>query len=194
MIVIGITGPTGAGKTTALNQLEALGGCVLDADAVYHELLETDVPMLCRLQKAFPDCFADGRLVRKRLGERVFSDPAALSLLNGITHAAVRQEVLRQLERKPALAAIDAIALLESGLGKLCDVTVAVVAPREERIRRLMARDGISRSYAERRIDAQHPESWFREHCDYVLENSGTAPEFSQKCDTFLKKIKEETT
>lgn len=193
-MILGITGGTGCGKTTLLEAVRKQGGITLDCDAIYHELLETDVPMLCRLQKAFPDCFADGRLVRKRLGERVFSDPAALSLLNGITHAAVRQEVLRQLERKPALAAIDAIALLESGLGKLCDVTVAVVAPREERIRRLMARDGISRSYAERRIDAQHPESWFREHCDYVLENSGTAPEFFQKCDTFLKKIKEETT
>lgn len=193
-MILGITGGTGCGKTTLLEAVRKQGGITLDCDAIYHELLETDVPMLCRLQKAFPDCFSEGKLLRKQLGTRVFSDPEALSLLNGITHTAVRQEVVRQLAHRPSLAAIDAIALLESGLGALCDMTVAVVAPREERILRLMARDGISRSYAERRIDAQHPESWFREHCDYVLENSGTASEFSEKCDTFIRKIKEETT
>lgn len=193
-MILGITGGTGCGKTTLLEAVRRQGGMTLDCDAIYHTLLQSDVSMLRRLQEAFPDCFSEGKLLRKQLGTRVFSDPEALSLLNGITHTAVRQEVVRQLAHRPSLAAIDAIALLESGLGALCDMTVAVVAPREDRIRRLMARDGISRSYAERRIDAQHPESWFREHCDYVLENSGTVPEFSQKCDTFLKKIKEETT
>lgn len=193
-MILGITGGTGCGKTTLLEAVRKQGGITLDCDAIYHTLLQSDVSMLRRLQEAFPDCFSEGKLLRKQLGTRVFSDPEALSLLNGITHTAVRQEVVRQLAHRPSLAAIDAIALLESGLGALCDKTVAVVAPREDRIRRLIARDGISRSYAERRIDAQHPESWFREHCDYVLENSGTAPEFSQKCDTFLKKIKEEPT
>ena len=99
----------------------------------------------------------------------------------------MKREVLRRLEHRPSLAAIDAIALFEGGLGELCDLTVAVTAPREDRVLRLMARDGISREYAEKRLDAQHSEEWFREHCDYLLENTGNLPDFQAKCLAFLR-------
>ena len=101
----------------------------------------------------------------------MFSDENALKDLNTITHGAVKAEVLRRLEEKPALAAIDAIALFEGGLAELCDVTVAVTAPLEDRVKRLMARDGISEDYARHRIAAQHDEEWFREKCSFFLEN-----------------------
>ena len=80
---------------------------------------------------------------------------------------------LREAEQegRPA-AAIDAIALLESGFGAKCDATVAVVAPAELRVRRIMAREGIPEDYARKRVNAQKPESFFRESCDYVLENN----------------------
>ena len=73
--------------------------------------------------------------------------------------------------------------------GQLCQVTVAVIAPEEERIRRLMKRDGISREYAMARIQAQHPDSWFRDRCTFCLENQGTAQEFRSQCLAFLQKI-----
>ena len=106
--------------------------------------------------------------------------------MNTITHSAVRQEVLRRLEDAPPLAAIDAIGLFESGLNRLCDLTVAVTAPEEARVQRLMQRDGISPEYARSRIAAQPSAQWFAQRCDAVLENNGTAEEFQKKSIAFL--------
>lgn len=188
-MILGITGGTGCGKTTLLNLLKDRGGLVLDCDAIYHDLLKTDKGLLAAIECRFPGTVVDGTLQRKKLGSLVFSDPQALLDLNTITHGAVKTEVLRRLEAKPDLAAIDAIALFEGGLAPLCDVTVAVTAPREDRIVRLMARDGISREYAESRIDAQHTDSWFRERCDYVLENTGEFDAFATKCLAFFARL-----
>ena len=98
----------------------------------------------------------------------------------------MKEEVLRRLETAPQLAGIDAIGLFEGGLSELCDVTVAVTAPEEARVRRLMARDHISEEYARIRIRAQHDESWFRERCDYVLTNDSNIDAFATKCLAFL--------
>ena len=188
-MIIGITGGTGCGKTTMLSQIEKLGGLVLDCDAIYHQLLQRDKEMLTAIEDRFPGVVEDGSLNRKKLGAIVFSDPQALLDLNAITHSAVKQEVLRQLEAKPALAAIDAIGLFEGGLAEICDVTVAVTAPVEQRIQRLMRRDGISESYARSRIAAQHDENWFRQRCGHVLENSGNLDAFATKCLAFLQSL-----
>ena len=186
-MILGITGGTGCGKTTLLNVLRELGGLVLDCDAIYHELLQTDRDLLAAIEARFPGTVENGVLQRKKLGNVVFSDEKALLDLNRITHGAVKAEVLRRLAEKPSLAAIDAIGLIEGGLAELCDLTVAVTAPREARIRRLMARDGISAEYAEKRIDAQKDPSWYRENCDYILENTGTEQEFISKCLVFFR-------
>ena len=185
-MVIGITGGTGCGKTTLLHLIAQQGGLVLDCDAIYHRLVQTNTAMLQSLEARFPGTVKDGILNRKALGAIVFSDEAALQDLNRITHAAVKEDVLAQLSSRPALAAIDAICLFEGGLAELCDVTVAVTAPTEERVRRLMARDGITEQYARLRIDAQHTQDWFREKCDYTLENNGTEADFHAKCLAFL--------
>ena len=184
--IIGITGGTGCGKTTLLNLIADRGGLILDCDAIYHELLKTDKAMLSAIDARFPGVIEDGSLNRKKLGSIVFADEAALLDLNAITHAAVKKEVLRRLESSPKLAAIDAIGLFEGGLAELCDVTVAVTAPTEDRVRRLMARDGISEAYARSRIAAQHEESWFRQRCDYVLTNDTGLDAFATKCLAFL--------
>lgn len=186
-MILGITGGTGCGKTTLLNVLRDLGGLVLDCDAIYHELLQTDRDLLAAIEARFPGTVENGVLQRKKLGNVVFSDEKVLLDLNRITHGAVKAEVLRRLAEKPSLAAIDAIGLIEGGLAELCDLTVAVTAPREARIRRLMARDGISAEYAEKRIDAQKDPSWYRENCDYILENTGTEQEFISKCLVFFR-------
>ena len=188
-MIIGITGGTGCGKTTLLEMIRQHGGLVLDCDRIYHGLLQAGGEMVDRLAQRFPEAMEDGILNRKKLGTIVFSDPAALAELNEITHSAVKAEVLRQLAGKPALAAIDAIGLFEGGLAELCDVTVAVTAPEEARIRRLMARDSIPESYARARIAAQKKEDWFRQRCDYVLENDGELDAFATKCVAFLRNI-----
>ena len=188
-MILGITGGTGCGKTTLLNCIAQLGGVILDCDAIYHELLRTDPALLGTIEKRFPGTVENGVLQRKKLGNLVFSDEKALNDLNKITHGAVKAEVVRRLAEKPKLAAIDAIALFEGGLAELCDVTVAVTAPEEARIQRLMARDGIDRDYAKRRIDAQKNADWFRQNCDYCLENNGTQAQFRTDCLAFLRKL-----
>lgn len=188
-MILGITGGTGCGKTTLLNCIAQLGGVILDCDAIYHNLLRTDPALLGTIEKRFPGTVENGVLQRKKLGNLVFSDEKALNDLNQITHGAVKAEVVRRLAEKPKLAAIDAIALFEGGLAELCDVTVAVTAPEEARIQRLMARDGIDRDYAKRRIDAQKNADWFRENCDYCLENNGTQNDFHDMCLAFLRQL-----
>ena len=188
-MIIGITGGSGCGKTTLLNLIAEKGGLILDCDAIYHELLISDREMLAAIDARFPGVVEDGALNRKKLGSIVFADETALLDLNAITHAAVKKEVLRRLESKPKLAAIDAIALFEGGLAELCDITVAVTAPLEDRVRRLMRRDGISEEYARSRIAAQHTEDWFRQHCGHVLENNGSFDAFATKCIDFLRNL-----
>ena len=186
-MIFGITGGTGCGKTTALQAIESLGGLVLDCDAIYHELLKTDPSLLEAINSRFPGVVENGELQRKKLGAIVFADPQALLDLNAITHAAVKTEVERRLATAPALAAIDAIELFDSGLAPLCDATVAIVAPLEDRVRRLMARDSISEEYARARIAAQKDEAWFRAHCDAVLENNGEKDAFATNCVDFFR-------
>ena len=188
-LVIGITGGSGCGKTTLLNLIRSKGGLVLDCDAIYHQLLKTDPSLVEAISRRFPGTVENGILDRKKLGAIVFADEAALADLNAITHAAVKQEVLQQLAAKPALAAIDAIGLFEGDLASLCHVTVAVTAPEEDRVRRLMARDGISEDYARSRIAAQHSEDWFQEKCAYTLRNDGTLDAFATKCLAFLQTL-----
>ena len=188
-MIIGITGGTGCGKTTLLNLIAQQGGLILDCDAIYHELLHTDKKLLASIDARFPGVIENGTLNRKKLGGIVFADEEALLDLNRITHSAVKGEVLRRLETAPELAAIDAIGLFEGELAALCDVTVAVTAPEEERIKRLMVRDNISESYARSRIRAQHREDWFRERCDYVLSNDGKLDAFATKCLAFLHRL-----
>ena len=179
MTVIGITGPTGAGKTTVLRVLTGWGGVVVDCDRVYHELLDTSRPMLDELRAQFGDGIFDehGGLRRKELGAIVFGERRALERLNAITHRYVVQWVDERLsqaeaEGRPAVA-LDAIALWESGLGERCHVTVAVTASEEVRLRRIMAREGISEEYARLRLSAQRPSAYFEARCDHILRNDG---------------------
>jgi dephospho-CoA kinase len=174
---IGITGPTGAGKTTALHALEELGARLIDCDALYHRMLAESVPLRRALTERFGTGILDGAgaVDRKRLGDVVFGDPEALADLNGITHRLIMEEVERQCgqaqsEGCPAVA-IDAIALIESGVAAGCDAVVGILAPRTVRIRRIMAREGISEVYATKRVDAQQPEEFYRRNCGYILEN-----------------------
>ena len=188
-MIIGITGGTGCGKTTLLKVIAEKGGLILDCDAIYHQLLTTDASLLNAIENRFPGTVEDGQLQRKKLGSVVFSDENALLDLNKITHSAIKEEVLRQLESRPKLSAIDAIALFEGGLAELCGVTVAVTAPAEVRVQRLMKRDSISEDYARSRIAAQHDETWFRQRCDWILENNGTEMQFREKCLAFLENL-----
>lgn len=186
-MIIGITGGTGSGKSTLLHLIEEYGGNILDCDAIYHELLQSDASLLAAIEQRFPGTVTNGILDRKKLGAIVFNDESALQDLNRITHTAVRKEILRQLAETSNLTAIDAIGLFEGDLASLCDMTIAITAPVEDRIQRILARDGITEEYARNRVAAQHDDAWFIQRCDHVLENNSTSQDFQGKCIAFLR-------
>ena len=187
MKILGITGPTGAGKTTALQELEQMGARLIDADAVYHQMLKEDVQLRRELEEKF-GCMTDenGDFDRKKLGNIVFQDPKALETLNKIAHRHIVnkiKEILKQAEEEGIhLAAVDAIALFESGLDRLCHDTIAIIAPTRVRIQRIMDREGISEEYARMRVEAQQKDDFFTARCGHTLYNDcGSREEFAEK-------------
>lgn len=181
-MIIGVTGQTGAGKTTLLRWLEAKGYTVVDCDEVYHRLFDGDEALRGAIMSEF------GTLERKKLANVVFSDRERLKKLNEITHPAVLDEVKRLISGKRN-AAIDAVELFEGGEAALCDRIIAVTAPREIRIERIMRRDGIDRAYAEARVDGQKSETWYREKSGLVIENNfGSEAELSAFLDNVIGK------
>lgn len=135
-----------------------------------------------------------GAIDRKKLGTIVFGDPEKLAKLNTIAQTATvrrTQELLEEYRAKGrSLVAIDAIALLESSLSKLCDATIAVIAPQEVRVQRIMAREGISEEYAWSRVKAQKSDDYFTEGCDHTLYNDcAQAEEFALRAKTLVESI-----
>lgn len=194
MKTIGVTGPTGAGKTTVLRALEGMGCVSVDCDALYHSLLETSPALLGELTARFGRSIlnSQGKLDRKALGAIVFADPAALSDLNAISHRHILARchaLARQAEEQGAKGIVfDAIALFESGLASQCDVTLAVTAPVETRVRRIMARDGIGEDYARARVAAQKENEYYVNLCDLCITTDDSTVEkelFSQVVQLF---------
>jgi len=194
MLIIGITGGTGAGKTSAMLALKAHDAQALDCDEIYHELLLNCAQMKAEIETHFSNAITDGEVDRKKLSKIVWSDPTALKQLNSITHKYVDKEITRRIDefkkQNIKIIAIDAIALIESGQSKKCDIVVAVTAPKEKRMARIAKRDNLTPEQAKARIDAQQPESFYIENSDYVLENNcGTSAEFEEKCTEFFGKL-----
>ena len=196
-MIIGITGPTGAGKTTALRCLEKMGFAIYDCDAIYHRLLNESYELNQAIALAFPECLINGRVDRKKLGSIVFSDDALLLKLNFISHKAVKEEVMRLITALPTGSdiAIDAVELISGGLAQLCDITVAVLAPKGMRIDRIMQRDNIDRERATMRVEAQKSDEYYSTNCSSVLFNDcRSEKEFSNKCADLFWRLKEENT
>ncbi len=180
MLVIGLTGPSGAGKSEVSELFAKYGLPVISADEVYHRILLPPSPCLNSLTEHFGRDILndDGRLDRAKLGQIVFSDPAALEKLNSITHRFIMEEIERQLEqlrRKHTRAAIlDAPQLFEAGANRLCAAVVSVLADKALRLERILQRDHIDTERALRRFQAQKSDEYFRTHSDYIIENNSS--------------------
>ena len=176
MKILGLTGGSGTGKSAACTAFARLGCGVIDADATYRTLCDTCEPMLKEIQNVFGDVFStDGKLDRKKLGAIVFADAQKLQQLNAITHPYIRQaarDAFAAYSKRGCLLCIyDAPVLFEGQMETLCDKTCAVLAARNTRIARIVARDAITEEYAALRIDAQKDDAFYRERCDYGVQN-----------------------
>ena len=177
MKIIGLTGLTGAGKSTVAQKLMAYGCYHIDADKVAREVINNNENVKNKLKEHFGNDVinADGTTNRPLLASRAFADEESTNALNEITHPAVIEEIksiIKDMEEVGYRGVIiDAIALFESGLDSLCDFNVTVVAPKEIRLERIMKRDNITEEKALERINAQKDESFFTSRADFVLWN-----------------------
>ena len=177
MKIIGLTGLTGAGKSTVAQKLMAYGCYHIDADKVAREVINNNENVKNKLKEHFGDDVIneDGTTNRPLLASRAFADEKSTNALNEITHPAVTEEIKSIIKDMEEIGyrgvIIDAIALFESGEDALCDFTVAVIAPKEIRLERIMKRDNITEEKALERINAQKDESFFTSRADFVLWN-----------------------
>ena len=181
LFVVGLTGPTGAGKSEVARVLAEHGIPVLDADAMAREVVQPGSPCLAALAEEFSDdiLHPDGSLNRRQLAKRAFATPEDTLRLNAITHPpiiALTEKRLRQLEQeREPVAAIDAPLLFESGMDAICDVTVAVLAPLSQRLARICARDGLTEQQAHARVAVQPEDAYYTQRATYVLHNEQDA-------------------
>lgn len=175
--LIGLTGNIATGKSEVGRILTELGAEVIDADRLVHDLERKGEPVYRAIVAAFGEEILgpDGEIDRRKLGNLVFQDPAALQRLEAIVHPAVRDAFFGRVSRSHAPVVVyDAIKLIESGAHRFCDTLWVVTAPREVQVARLMQRRGFSRSEAELRVDAQPPQAEKVALADVVLDNSST--------------------
>ena len=176
MKIIGLTGGSGTGKGTVAARMRSLGAVWVDADAVYRTLCAENREMLSALDTAFGGVTdANGVLDRPKLAKIVFSDPAKLQQLNEITTPYIRKASLDAIHAQSACPIVlyDAPTLFEAGADDFCDKIIAVLAPHDTRVARIIERDGLSNEAARTRIDAQPNDMFYREKCDFIIENNG---------------------
>lgn len=193
--VIGLTGQTGAGKSTVRELFKAKGAAVIDADAVSHDIADNDLSCLTDIVEHF-SCIVlndKGKLNRKALGRIVFSDPKKLAVLNKIMFpyivSAIKGKVTAYEHAGAQMIVIDGATLIESGCSKMCSVLISVTAEEETRLTRIIHRDGISKRDAVRRVSAQHPEEFYIEASDYVIKNNGTPGDLEREAERVLDEI-----
>jgi dephospho-CoA kinase len=187
LYVIGVTGNIATGKSTVDAMLAAKGAQVLDADQVARDLQRKGTPVWRRIVERFGrDILAvDGELERAKLGQLVFTDPAALRDLELIVHPAVRDEEKRRIrEAAPgSVLAIDAIKLFESGMAGSCDSVWVVTAQPEQQLERLRRQRGLSEEDAWQRIRAQPPQEDKARRANVVIDNSGPLDSTQRQVD-----------
>lgn len=199
MKVLGLTGPTGSGKGVfckVLSQFENIA--FLDTDKTAREVCKKGSLCLAELSEYFGAeiLLDDGTLNRKALSALAFCDSIKHNALNKITHKYILEDIQNFINKKSKdgydLCVIDAPLLFESGCDKMCDKTLCVISDKNIRLSRIIERDNISQDEALMRMNAQKSDEYYKEKCDYVLENNKSIPEFEQESKTFIEKILKE--
>lgn len=191
MIIIGLTGPTGAGKSSLKTVAENLGYKVIDCDITARKAVEKGTKGLMALVNTFGEdiLFSDGSLNRKALAQKAFSTPQNTELLNKTLLPFITELVLKECEGDKVL--LDAPTLFESGLNSKCTATVGILADRETRIERIKNRDNLSEDEALTRINAGKTDEFYKQNADFVIYNNGETEEFQKEFEVILSKIGE---
>lgn len=195
--MIGLTGQSGAGKTTVSRVFSQNGFAVIDADIISREVTEKGQPCLTELSEAFGSDIinSDGALNRKRLGSIVFSDREKLRQLNGIIYPYIIYRIISRIdelsEEGRELILLDAPTLFEANADDLCDLIISVTADESIRMSRIIARDNITPEAAKKRFESQYSEHFFVNHSDFVIINNKTPDVLAAKAEEVAGKIKE---
>jgi dephospho-CoA kinase len=196
IVLFGLTGGVASGKSTVATRFSARGIPLIDADAIAHQLVEPGTDGLAAVVAAFGAevLGPDGQLDRRRLGARVFSDPAERKRLEGILHPRIgqvtRREARRLEQQGEPIACYEAALLVESGLADQFRPLVVVAASTEAQLERLRARDGLSELEARERIDSQLPLARKTSLADFVIDSSGTIEQTYEGADVVLAAIR----
>lgn len=192
--IIGLTGSSGAGKSTVSSMFSECGFEVIDADKIARNVASYE-PFLNEVKKHFPDCVSDSGLDRRKTASIVFNDKDKLKLYTEIIYPYITTDVFSavlELKKKGSrYILLDAPTLFESGLDDICRAVVSVTAPYNVKIERIMKRDGISEELARSRLGSQHDEQWFIQNSDYHISNCKDLSSLREDVLSVIKQIKE---
>lgn len=191
-MVIGLTGGTGTGKTSVSKVFEDAGFEVINYDLVTRRIYSKGSDCLNEVVSAFGKGILteDGDLDRRKLGEVVFSDRESLDILNKIVYKYIVSLTADKISgSKGKKLLLDAPTLFESGLNEKCDLIVGVIAKKDIRIKRVTLRDNLSPQRVEERIQSQKSDEFYRDNCDYIIENNGSIEELNEQVKLILSDI-----
>ena len=195
--VIGLTGQSGAGKTTVCRVFEENGFAIINADKIARHIMEKGMPCL----EEITECFGkeilkeDGTLNRQKLADVVFGDKEKLKQLNAISYPYITSEILNKIKRlseeKCKYVLLDAPTLFESRADDFCNIIISVTATEKNRTARIAERDGITAEQIKKRFSSQHTERFFINHSDFIIKNNKSVDELIEKAKEVAEKIKE---
>ena len=191
MVVIGLTGGSGSGKSTIAALMKQNGIDVIDADKIARDIVKKGEKALCEIVEEFGEdvLLENGELDRKKLASIVFTNHEKLEKLNRITHKYITEIIKQRLSQNVSdISVIDAAVLKESGIIDMCDCVIAVIADKDVRVKRIMERDAITRQAALDRINSQQSDAKYAQYADFVIDNSGDEA-LEVLLDNIMKKI-----
>ena len=194
MLVIGLTGSIGMGKSTAARRFAALGLAVCDADAEVHKLYHAGGAAVAPIEAAFPGTTGPGGVDRGKLGQALLADPAGFKRLEAIVHplvhAAERSFLQCEAAKGAAMAVLEIPLLFEGGGDNRVDVTVVVSAPAGMQRQRVLARPGMTPEKLRQILSRQTPDAEKRARADFVVDTGGTIQETGTKIDKIVANLK----
>ena len=192
-MIVGLTGSSGSGKSEIAKVFAENGFTVIDADEISRDVQSKGTNCLEEIVFNFGEdiLHSDGSLDRRKLGEIVFADGEKLKLLTKITHKYILKEIEKQAEDMGGDILIDAPLLFEANVNKKCDVCIGIISDRQKQIERICTRDGISEKTADARLKKQNDHKYYKDRCDYIIENNGALDEAKKSALNIIAKLKE---